>query len=73
LLRESTRGLLDLRPEARLSAWWMWRLALLASLAIWFLHGIVDYFYEPLPTNLAFWLVGALVVGAARLDKRACV
>lgn len=42
-----------------------WRVALLVSLAAWFLHGLVDYFYEPLGTNVAFWLIAALAVAAA--------
>ncbi len=43
----------------------MWRVALAASLTAWFLHGLFDYFYEPLPTNLAFWLVAGLALAAA--------
>jgi hypothetical protein len=45
---------------------WIWRLGLAASLTAWFLHGVFDYFYEPLPTNLAFWLVAGLALAAAR-------
>jgi hypothetical protein len=45
---------------------WLWRVALAASLTAWFLHGVFDYFYEPLPTNLAFWLVAGLALAAAR-------
>jgi hypothetical protein len=44
---------------------WLWRVGLAASLAAWFLHGLFDYFYEPLPTNLAFWLVAGLALAAA--------
>jgi O-antigen ligase len=45
---------------------WIWRLGLAASLTAWFLHGVFDYFYEPLPTNMAFWLVAGLALAAAR-------
>jgi O-antigen ligase len=45
---------------------WIWRVGLAASLTAWFLHGAFDYFYEPLPTNLAFWLVAGLALAAAR-------
>jgi hypothetical protein len=44
---------------------WVWRVGLAASLTAWFLHGLFDYFYEPLPTNLAFWLVAGLALAAA--------
>jgi hypothetical protein len=47
---------------------WVWRLGLAASLTAWFLHGLFDYFYEPLPTNLAFWLVAGLALAAAELS-----
>jgi hypothetical protein len=49
----------------RVSSVWVWRVALAASLTAWFLHGLFDYFYEPLPTNLAFWLVAGLALAAA--------
>jgi hypothetical protein len=45
---------------------WVWQVGLSASLAAWFLHGIFDYFYEPLPTNLAFWLLAGLAVAVAQ-------
>jgi hypothetical protein len=61
LLRIGLRGL-----QASSDTFWVWRLAIAASLAAWFLHGVFDYFYEPLPTNLAFWLVAGLVLAAAR-------
>jgi O-antigen ligase len=73
LLRESANGLQRWHSSARSSSWWMWRLALLASVVVWFLHGTLDYFYEPLPTNLAFWLIAALALGAARVDTSVCV
>jgi hypothetical protein len=49
---------------------WIWRLGLAASLTAWFLHGLFDYFYEPLPTNLAFWCVVGLALAAAALQRR---
>ncbi len=49
---------------------WVWRLGLAASLSAWFLHGLFDYFYEPLPTNLAFWLVVGLTLAAADIQRR---
>jgi hypothetical protein len=61
LLRRSWSGL-----QHPSGPFWTWRLALAASLTAWFLHGVFDYFYEPLPTNLAFWLVAGLALGAAR-------
>jgi hypothetical protein len=48
---------------------WIWQVGLVASLAAWFLHGIFDYFYEPLPTNLAFWLVAGLAVALAEAQR----
>jgi hypothetical protein len=38
------------------------------------MHGLLDYFYEPLSTNLAFWLVAGLALAAAKqaLDVAAC-
>jgi hypothetical protein len=62
LLWSSARALATTRPP---DALWVWRLAFVASLAAWFLHGTVDYFYEPLPTNAAFWLIAALALAAA--------
>jgi hypothetical protein len=41
---------------------WLWQLALAASLTCWLLHGLTDYFYEPLPTNLGFWLIVGLAL-----------
>jgi len=60
LLRRASRGLRWLDDGS-----WPWRLGLLGSLAAWFLHSLVDYFYEPLGTNVAFWLLAALALAAA--------
>jgi O-antigen ligase len=57
----------SLDPASRL---WVWQVGLLASLAAWFLHGIFDYFYEPLPTNLAFWLIAGVAVAVAEAQRR---
>ncbi len=66
LLHASLSGLLQrhagsLHPPAQFA---VWRLALAASLLTWFLHGLLDYFYEPLPTNLAFWLIVSLALAS---------
>jgi O-antigen ligase len=72
LLRESARGLPRRRLPAFSGTWWVWRLALLASLIAWFLHGTLDYFYEPLPANLAFCLMAGLALSATRVDTSVC-
>lgn len=38
------------------------RLALLASLVTWYVHGLFDYFYEFTPTYVAFWLIAGLTL-----------
>ena len=48
---------------------WVWRVGICASLLAWFLHGLFDYFYEPMPTNLAFWLVAALALALAEAQR----
>jgi hypothetical protein len=48
----------------------VWRIALAGSLVAWFLHGLLDYFYEPLPTNVAFWLVAGLAVTASACGRQ---
>ena len=71
LARTSTLGLFSpsMSPGGRVAGIpdtrWIWRLTLCASLGIWFLHGTLDYFYEPLSTNAAFWLVAGLSLAAA--------
>jgi hypothetical protein len=66
LLRTSLRRIFN--AEA-VDSGWIWRLAFAASLCAWFLHGFLDYFYEPLPTNLAFWLLAGLALAAATRDR----
>lgn len=41
---------------------WLWQIALMGSLLAWYIHGVVDYFYEFTPTNVAFWLLVGLAV-----------
>ena len=53
------------RAERGIDPVWIWRLAFAASLCVWFIHGFLDYFYEPLPTNLAFWLLAGLSAACA--------
>ena len=40
----------------------VWRLALFASLVAWFVHGLLDYFYEFAGTYILFWLIAGLAV-----------
>ncbi len=47
----------------------IWRLALMASLITWFVHGMVDSFYEFTPTYLALWLVAGLATTPAGAGK----
>ena len=67
LLRVSCSRLTAAQPT---SGAWVWRVGLAASLFAWFLHGVFDYFYEPLPTSLAFWLVAGLALAAAETGRR---
>lgn len=68
LLRAGFRHLAIADPTSPL---WIVRVGLAASLVAWYLHGALDYFYEPLPTTLAFWLVAGLVL-AADTQRAAC-
>jgi O-antigen ligase len=61
LVRTSFTGL---RARPAVTPLVLWRVALAAGLLAWFLHGLLDYFYEPLPTNLAFWLVAGLALAS---------
>jgi hypothetical protein len=73
LLRTSLSGLFDAKLSFSdvVDTRWIWRLACAASLCAWFLHGLLDYFYEPLPTNLEFWLIAGLAMaGAERAGQR---
>lgn len=69
LLRESFYGLAR-RHQGEGGPFAVWRLALAASLLTWFLHGLLDYFYEPLPTNVAFGLVAGLALACAESVRR---
>lgn len=50
-------------PEAMI-----WRLAVFAGLAAWFVHGLLDSFYEFTPTYTAFWLLAGLGLSASSGD-----
>ncbi|MBA3533640.1 MAG: O-antigen ligase family protein [Ardenticatenales bacterium] len=43
---------------------WVWRVALGAALLSWYLHGLLDYFFEFTPTYVAFWLIVGLLMRA---------
>jgi len=43
---------------------WPWHLALIGSLAAWYIHGFVDFFYEFTSASTAFWLLVGLAVSA---------
>ena len=43
---------------------WPWQSAIVAGLAAWYLHGLLDYFYAFTPTYLAFFLLVALLASA---------
>jgi O-Antigen ligase len=64
LLRYASRGVTADR-------YWLWRGALLASLAAWLVHGLVDDFERFLPTHLAFWIVAGLAMRGRVLPQRA--
>lgn len=61
---QSTQGLAA-QPPGR---FWIWRVAALASLTAWFVHGLFDYFYEFTPTYVAFWLIVGLALGLAKRE-----
>jgi hypothetical protein len=46
----------------------IWRLAVFAGLMAWFVHGLLDSFYEFTPTYTAFWLLAALGLAASSSD-----
>jgi O-antigen ligase len=72
LLRNAFTGLWTgrVRPSGPASNLRLWQAALSVSLTAWFLHGLFDYFYEPLPTNLAFWLVAGLALAVTESRRR---
>jgi hypothetical protein len=62
----------QLRDRTGLSTAWLWQVAIAISLLGWFAHGAVDYFLEPLPTAIAFWMVAGLALsGASRSGPNA--
>jgi hypothetical protein len=48
-----------------------WQLALIGSLAAWYVHGFVDYFYEFGPTNTAFWILVGMSVAMLKAPANA--
>jgi O-antigen ligase len=48
---------------------WPWRAALLASLAAWLVHAILDDFERFWPTSVAFWLIVGLTLCLPPSDK----
>lgn len=54
--------------KQRVGALWAWRVAALASLTTWFVHGLLDYFFEFTPTYIAFWMIAGLALGLAQLQ-----
>ena len=40
----------------------MWQLALLAALTAWYVHGMLDSFYEFTPSFVAFWIIAGLAL-----------
>jgi hypothetical protein len=51
--------------SGRNGSFWIWQLALAASLVAWYVHGMFDYFFSFTPAYVAFWLVAALSARAA--------
>jgi O-antigen ligase len=43
---------------------WPWHLALIGGLSAWYVHGLVDFFFEFTPASTAFWLLAGLAVSA---------
>ena len=64
IIRQSTGGLWTRRSGDL----WVWRVAVLASLTAWFVHGLLDYFFEFTPTYTAFWMIVGLALGLAQLE-----
>ncbi|MGH2544056.1 MAG: O-antigen ligase family protein, partial [Ardenticatenaceae bacterium] len=50
---------------------WLWRVALMAALLAWYLHGLLDYFFEWTPTYVLFWLAAALAIRGVTGDNQA--
>lgn len=44
---------------------WRWHFTLLLLLGIWYLHGIVDSFWQFTPSYILFWLLAALALAPA--------
>ena len=62
ILLVACRNLALGNPQGIHPAYAKWQVALLGSLAAWYVHGLFDSFYEFTPTLLAFWLLAGLAV-----------
>lgn len=43
-------------------AYVIWQVALLAALTAWYIHGLLDSFYEFTPSFVAFWIIAGLAL-----------
>ena len=48
---------------------WLWRAALVASLAAWLVHGLLDDFERFWPAHVAYWLLVGLLVRAGTSQR----
>ncbi len=48
---------------------WHWHFGLALLLAIWYIHGMVDSFWQFTPTYILFWLLVSLAIVPAKLAK----
>ncbi len=55
-------------PSGPAAAYVIWQLALLAALTAWYVHGMLDSFYEFTPTFVAFWLIAGLALAMPTLS-----
>lgn len=49
---------------------WLLTLGLAAGLLAWYVHGVLDYFYEFTPTFVAFWLIAGLASRTPSPERR---
>jgi hypothetical protein len=61
-------GLSRLRFQKTENSWLM-ALGLAAGLLIWYIHGLVDFFFEFTPAYLAFWLLVGLLAAMPSIGK----
>jgi hypothetical protein len=55
--------------SAELDGPWLWRAALVASLAAWLVHGLLDDFERFWPAHVAYWLLVGLLVRAGTSQR----